>query len=110
MPEKMGYITLVTPPDFIKNNNRSYYLINLHTKDKDDFTNLLNLHFPNENITIYVWDDNEQEQSNNWSRGYKWKQQVYTTAATTIFKNEDQSFSVLNKNTIKNMEQLFNSK
>ena len=104
--QKVGYITLVTPPDFIKTNNKSYCLINLPTKDKDEFTNQLNIHFPDENITIYLWDDEEHNSTAN----YQWKQDVYRTAETIIFKNDDQSFSILNKDNIKDLKQMFNSK
>ena len=35
--DKLGTITMVTPPSFFVNQNRSFCLINLSKKDKDMF-------------------------------------------------------------------------
>ena len=56
--KKEGTITLVTPPSFFQNQNRSFCLINLSKHDKDNFANAINEHMPKEDITIYLWDDN----------------------------------------------------
>src|SRR5210317_1194085 len=56
--KKMGTITLVTPPSFFQNQNRSFCLINLSKKDKDNFADQINKHFPKDDLTIYLWDDN----------------------------------------------------
>ena len=56
--KKMGTITMVTPPSFFTNQNRSFCLINLSKKDKDNFADQINKHFPKDDLTIYLWDDN----------------------------------------------------
>ena len=60
--KKQGTITLVTPPSFFQNQNRSFCLINLSKKDKDNFANAVNKWFPKEDLTIYLWDDNNFSQ------------------------------------------------
>ena len=44
--KKMGTITMVTPPSFFQNQNRSFCLINLSKKDKDNFATEINKYFP----------------------------------------------------------------
>lgn len=56
--KKMGQITLVTPPSFFQNQNRSFCLVNLSKRDKDRFADELNKWLPKEDLTIYLWDDN----------------------------------------------------
>lgn len=56
--KKEGTITLVTPPSFFQNQNRSFVLINLSKRDKDNFATQVNKFMPKEDITIYLWDDN----------------------------------------------------
>ena len=56
--KKMGSITLVTPPSFFTNQNRSFCLVNLSKKDKDNFADAVNKWFPKNDLTIYLWDDN----------------------------------------------------
>ena len=56
--KKQGTITLVTPPSFFQNQNRSFCLINLSKKDKDNFADAVNKWFPKDDLTIYLWDDN----------------------------------------------------
>ena len=56
--KKMGTITMVTPPSFFQNQNRSFCLVNLSRRDKDNFADQINKYFPKEDITIYLWDDN----------------------------------------------------
>ena len=56
--KKMGTITMVTPPSFFQNQNRSFVLINLSKRDKDNFADAINKHMPKEDITLYLWDDN----------------------------------------------------
>jgi len=55
---KLGTITMVTPPSFFVNQNRSFCLINLSKRDKDMFADQINANFSNEDLTIYLWDDN----------------------------------------------------
>ena len=58
MKKKLGTITLVTPPSWFQNQDRSFCLINLSKRDKDVFAEALNKHMPKENINLYIWDDN----------------------------------------------------
>ena len=52
--KKMGTITMVTPPSFFQNQNRSFCLINLSKKDKDNFADQINKYFPKDDLTIYL--------------------------------------------------------
>ena len=58
MKKKLGTITLVTPPSWFQNQDRSFCLINLSKRDKDVFAEALNKNMPKENINLYIWDDN----------------------------------------------------
>ena len=46
--KKMGTITMVTTPSFFINQNRSFCLINLSMKDKDNFAEQINKYFATE--------------------------------------------------------------
>jgi len=112
--KRMGSITLVTPPSFFQNQNRSFCLINLSKKDKDNFADAVNKWFPKDDLTIYLWDDNnfsaldpfssdtdpEYEQYlENWKpnkagRDYTWLLNA-CRAATTIVLNMDYSSNQL---------------
>ena len=58
LKEKAGQVTLVTPPSWFTNQDRSFVLINLSKRDKDSFADQLNKHWPKSNVTLYIWDDN----------------------------------------------------
>ena len=108
--KKMGTITMVTPPSFFQNQNRSFCLINLSKKDKDNFADQVNKYLPKEDITIYLWDDNNfsaldpfgndtdpeyEKYLENWSpnrkgRDYTWLLNA-CRASTTIIPNMDYS-------------------
>ena len=45
--KKMGTITMVTPPSFFQNQKRSFCLINLSKKDKDNFVDQVKKHLGN---------------------------------------------------------------
>ena len=153
--KKQGTITLVTPPSFFQNQNRSFCLINLSKKDKDNFADAVNKWFPKDDLTIYLWDDNNfsaldpfgqdddpayEQYLENWKpnkagRDYTWllnacragttiimnmdyasnQLKVWSgyilTLAKTYFVNSNQddalSFSVLNRNRIQGMHELF---
>ena len=112
--KKMGSITLVTPPSFFTNQNRSFCLVNLSKKDKDNFADAVNKWFPKNDLTIYLWDDNnfsaldpfssdtdpEYEQYlENWKpnkagRDYTWLLNA-CRAATTVVLNMDYSSNQL---------------
>ena len=107
--KKMGTITMVTPPSFFQNQNRSFCLVNLSKKDKDNFADQINKYFPKEDITIYLWDDNnfsaldpfgtdDQEYEkyletwapNKKGRDYTWLLNA-CRSATTVIMNMDYS-------------------
>ena len=107
--KKMGTITMVTPPSFFQNQNKSFCLINLSKKDKDNFADQINKYFPKEDITIYLWDDNnfsaldpfgtddkeyenylETWKPNKQGRDYTWLLNA-CRAATTVIMNMDYS-------------------
>jgi hypothetical protein len=107
--KKMGTITMVTPPSFFQNQNKSFCLVNLSKKDKDNFADQINKYYPKEDLTVYLWDDNnfsaldpfgaedkEYEQYlENWKpnkagRDYTWLLNA-CRAATTVIMNMDYS-------------------
>ena len=107
--KKMGTITMVTPPSFFQNQNRSFCLVNLSKKDKDNFADQINKYFPKEDITIYLWDDNnfsaldpfatddaeyekylETWAPNKKGRDYTWLLNA-CRSATTVIMNMDYS-------------------
>ena len=112
--KKQGTITLVTPPSFFQNQNRSFCLVNLSKKDKDNFADAVNKWFPKDDLTIYLWDDNnfsaldpfgqdsdpEYEQyletwkPNKAGRDYTWLLNA-CRAASTIVMNMDYSSNQL---------------
>ena len=112
--KKQGTITLVTPPSFFQNQNRSFCLINLSKKDKDNFANAINKWFPKDDLTIYLWDDNnfsgldpfgqdsdpayekylEEWKPNAKGRDYTWLLNA-CRASTTIVMNMDYSSNQL---------------
>jgi hypothetical protein len=155
MRKKQGTITLVTPPSFFQNQNRSFVLVNLSKRDKDNFADAINKWFPKDDITLYLWDDNnfssldpfgedkddeyekylESWKPNKQGRDYTWllnacragstvimnmdyasnQLKVWSgyilTLAKTYFVNSNnddaQAFSVLNRNRIGGMHELF---
>ena len=102
--KKQGTITLVTPPSFFTNQNRSFVLVNLSKKDKDNFAEAINKWFPKDDLTIYLWDDNNfsglditgresdpeyEKYLENWKpnakgRDYTWLLNACRTATTVI--------------------------
>ena len=107
--KKMGTITMVTPPSFFQNQNKSFCLINLSKKDKDNFADQINKYFPKEDLTIYLWDDNnfsaldpfgnddpeyekylESWAPNKKGRDYTWLLNA-CRASTTVILNMDYS-------------------
>jgi hypothetical protein len=106
--KKMGAITLVTPPSFFQNQNRSFCLVNLSKRDKDRFADEINKWLPKEDITIYLWDDNNfsnldplgidddpeyEKYLENWKpnakgRDYTWLLNACRTATTVIMNME----------------------
>jgi hypothetical protein len=48
-------ITLITPPDFYENNNRSVLFVNISENDQEKITKFLSSKDLNENINFYVF-------------------------------------------------------
>jgi len=114
LKKKLGQITLVTPPSFFQNQNRSFCLINLSKRDKDRFADELNTYFPNDDVTLYLWDDNNfsnidpfssdedteyEKYVENWKpnakgRDYTWLLNA-SRAANTVIINMDYSSNQL---------------
>ena len=112
--KKMGTITMVTPPSFFQNQNRSFCLVNLSKRDKDRFADEINKWLPKEDITIYLWDDNNfsnldplgidddpeyEKYLENWKpnakgRDYTWLLNA-CWSATTVIMNMDYSSNQL---------------
>ena len=53
---KMGKLTIVTPPSMIRPKDISFTIINLNDEQKTVLTDKLNVLFPKNEITIFVWD------------------------------------------------------
>jgi len=59
--QKMGKLTIVTPPSMVKPNNISFTIMNLNEGEKETFTHNLNEFFPTNEITIFVWDGSDKD-------------------------------------------------
>ena len=57
MFETLGAMTVVTPPSMINPEKLSFTIINLMENDKNHFAKELNKLFPNDNITVYIYDN-----------------------------------------------------
>jgi hypothetical protein len=57
MFDTLGMITVVTPPSMMNPEKLSFTIINLKEKEKNHFAKELNTLFPNDNITIYMYDN-----------------------------------------------------
>ena len=53
---QMGKLIIVTPPSMIKPNDIGFTIMNLTDEQKTTFTNKLNELFPDNEVTIFVWD------------------------------------------------------
>ena len=63
MFDSLGTITLVTSPSMTNPENLTFTLVNLQEKEKNEFAMQLNKIFPNDNITVFIYD---QMASKNW--------------------------------------------
>ena len=52
----MGKLIVVTPPSMTRPQDISFTIMNLNDEQKTLFTNKLNEFFPENEITIFVWD------------------------------------------------------
>ena len=63
MLDTLGMVTLVTAPSMMNPEKVSFTLINLKEKEKNHFAKELNKIFPNDNVTVYLYNTAGQ---NNW--------------------------------------------
>ena len=63
---RLGTLTLVTPPSSIQSDNESFCIVNFKDEDKDKFANYLNEYKPDDDLTIYVVDSNNSEFTLDW--------------------------------------------
>ena len=56
MFDTLGALTVVTPPSMMNPEKLSFTIINLREKEKNHFAKALNILFPNDNITVYMYD------------------------------------------------------
>ena len=56
MFQTLGTMTVVTPPSMINPDNLGFTIINLREKEKNHFAKELNKLFPNDNVTIFIYD------------------------------------------------------
>tara|TARA_B100001769_G_C21891699_1_gene481804 strand:+ start:63 stop:434 length:372 start_codon:yes stop_codon:yes gene_type:complete len=56
MFDTLGALTVVTPPSMMNPEKLSFTIINLREKEKNHFAKALNKLFPNDNITVYMYD------------------------------------------------------
>ena len=55
LTDKMGKLIIVTPPSMIRPKDISFTIINLNDEQKTVLTDKLNVLFPKNEITIFVW-------------------------------------------------------
>jgi len=79
MFDTLGTMTVVTPPSMMNPTELSFTIINLREKEKNHFAKQLNKLFPNDNITIYVYDH----------PGYQdWLEQAITKSKYVIMEKD----------------------
>ena len=79
MFDTLGTMTVVTPPSMMTPEKLSFTIINLKEKEKNHFAKQLNTLFPNDNITIYMYDH----------PGYQdWLEQVVTKSKYVIMDED----------------------
>ena len=79
MFDTLGTMTVVTPPSMLNPENLSFTIINLREKEKNHFAKQLNTLFPNDNITIYMYDH----------PGYQdWLEQAITKSKYVIMEKD----------------------
>lgn len=54
--DTLGTITVVTPPSMLNPHKISFCLINLKEEQKNQFATQLNKLFPNDNITVFIYE------------------------------------------------------
>ena len=62
--KKLGMVTLITPPSFFQNQNKSFALINLSKRDKDNFADQVNKYMPFLDVRTTILDPDEIQDGN----------------------------------------------
>ena len=79
MFKTLGTMTVVTPPSMMNPEKLSFTIINLREKEKNHFAKELNTLFPNDNITVYIYDN----------PGYQdWLEQAITKSKYIIMEKD----------------------
>ena len=79
MFDTLGMMTVVTPPSMINAEKLSFTIINLREREKNHFAKELNTLFPNDNITVYIYDN----------PGYQdWLEQAVTKSKYVIMEKD----------------------
>ena len=79
MFDTLGALTVVTPPSMMNPEKLSFTIINLREKEKNHFAKALNKLFPNDNITVYMYDH----------PGYQdWLEQAVTKSKYVIMEKD----------------------
>jgi len=79
MFDTLGMITVVTPQSMMNPEKLSFTIINLREKEKNHFAKELNTLFPNDNITVYIYDNIGNE---------NWLEQAITKSKYIIMEND----------------------
>ena len=79
MFDTLGAITVVTPPSMLRPEKLSFTIAYLQEKEKNQFAKALNELFPNDNITIYMFDAIGEE---------TWLQQAIAHSRYVIMNND----------------------
>ena len=79
MFKTLGTMTVVTPPSMMNPEKLSFTIINLQEKEKNHFAKELNKLFPNDNVTVYIYDN----------PGYQsWLEQAITKSNYVIMEKD----------------------
>lgn len=57
MFKTLGTMTVVTPPSMMNPEGLGFTIINLREKEKNQFAKELNRLFPDDNVTVYIYDN-----------------------------------------------------
>ena len=107
---RLGTLTLVTPPSSIQSDNESFCIVNFKDEDKDKFANYLNEYKPDDDLTIYVVDSNNSEFTLDWLIDVIEKSNNVIVKASQGYKfsNKSTEFSEFKK--VKQLETFLNAR
>ena len=79
MFKTLGTMTVVTPPSMMNSEGLGFTIINLREKEKNQFAKELNRLFPDDNVTVYIYDN----------PGYQdWLEQAITKSKYVIMEKD----------------------